>query len=88
MYHTPLTWYEQENLGHKAHFEALPPALWFASLLVQRWIPKTMPVGPTGRYTFPQTHNSAFLISLTTEYADIKECAVTKECYMMQFSCC
>jgi hypothetical protein len=24
MYHTPLTWYEQENLGHKAHIEALP----------------------------------------------------------------
>jgi len=21
---TPLTWYEQENLGHKAHFEAFP----------------------------------------------------------------
>jgi hypothetical protein len=27
-YHTPLAWYEQENLGHKAHIEALPPALW------------------------------------------------------------
>jgi hypothetical protein len=32
MYHTPLTWYEQENLGHTAHIEALPPALWFLRL--------------------------------------------------------
>jgi hypothetical protein len=32
MYHTPLTWYEQENLGHKAHIEASPPALWFLRL--------------------------------------------------------
>jgi len=29
MYHTPLTWKEQENLGNKSHFEALPRALWF-----------------------------------------------------------
>jgi len=29
MYHTPLTWYEQENLGYKPHFESLPRALWF-----------------------------------------------------------
>jgi hypothetical protein len=32
MYHTPLTWYEEENLGHKAHFEALSRALWFLRL--------------------------------------------------------
>ena len=33
MHHTPLTWYEQENLGHrKAHFEAFPSALWFLRL--------------------------------------------------------
>jgi hypothetical protein len=24
MYHTPLTWYKQENLGNKAQYEALP----------------------------------------------------------------
>jgi hypothetical protein len=29
MHHTLLTWYEQENLGHQVHIEALPPALWF-----------------------------------------------------------
>jgi len=33
MYHTPLTLYEQENLGYKVHFEALPRALWFLCLL-------------------------------------------------------
>jgi len=32
MYHTTLSWYEQENLGHKAHIEALPRALWFLRL--------------------------------------------------------
>jgi len=29
MYHNPLAWKEQENLGNKPHFEALPGALWF-----------------------------------------------------------
>jgi len=32
MYHIPLTWCEQENLGYKAHVEALPRALWFLLL--------------------------------------------------------
>ena len=32
MYHTPLLWYEEENLGYKSHFEALPMALWFLRL--------------------------------------------------------
>jgi len=32
MYHTPLTWDEQESLGHKAHFEALFRALRFLRL--------------------------------------------------------
>jgi len=32
MYHIPLAWYEQENLGYKAHSEALPRALWFLRL--------------------------------------------------------
>jgi len=27
MYYTPLTCYEQENLGHKAHFEAFSRTL-------------------------------------------------------------
>jgi hypothetical protein len=32
LYHTPFTWYELENLGHKAHFEAFPATLWFLHL--------------------------------------------------------
>jgi len=28
-----LTWYEQENLGHKTHFEAFPRTRWFLCLL-------------------------------------------------------
>ena len=38
MYHTPLTWYEQENLGHKAHFR------------VVCWITETLPIGHIGLY--------------------------------------
>jgi hypothetical protein len=54
MYHTPPTWYEQENLGYKAHFEALPRAVVFASLHVISWVTKTLHVGPTGWYTHSQ----------------------------------
>jgi hypothetical protein len=65
MYHIPLTWYEQENLGYKAHVEALPKALVFASLHVVSWIIETLRVSPTGRYTHSQIHNSALLSSLS-----------------------
>jgi len=34
MYHTTLTWYKEENLGFKAHIEALPKALWFLRLFM------------------------------------------------------
>jgi hypothetical protein len=34
MYLIPLTWYEQENLGYKAHVEALPRALWILHLFM------------------------------------------------------
>jgi hypothetical protein len=55
MYHTPLTWYEQENLGQKAHFEAFHRTLWFlASTVFERWITQTLHVGLTGRYTRSQ----------------------------------
>jgi len=54
MYYTPLTWYEQENLGFKAHFEALPRALVFASFRIERWIAKTLRIGPTGWFTRSQ----------------------------------
>ena len=46
MYHTPLSWYEQENLGHKAHFEAWAQStVGFTSLIVS-WITKTLCVSP------------------------------------------
>jgi len=34
----PLTWQEQENFGLKANPAALPEALSFASISVERWI--------------------------------------------------
>jgi hypothetical protein len=33
LYLTPLTWYEQENLGLKAHFVAFPKTPWLLGLL-------------------------------------------------------
>jgi hypothetical protein len=66
MYHTPLTWYEQENLGYKAHVEVFAQSTAvFASLHIVSWITKTLHVGPTGRYTRSKTHNSALLSSLS-----------------------
>jgi hypothetical protein len=59
MYHTPLTWYEQKNLGYRAHFEARTPEhCGFASLLV-RSNTKALRVGPTDHYTRYETNNSA-----------------------------
>jgi hypothetical protein len=38
MCHTPLKWYEQKNLGHKAHFLGLPQrTVVFASTLLVSW---------------------------------------------------
>jgi len=55
MYHTPLTWYEEENLGHKVYFEAFPQSIVvFVSTLFASWITKTERIGPTGRYTHSQ----------------------------------
>jgi hypothetical protein len=42
MHHTPLTWYEQENLSYKAHSEAFSTALKFVAVLVKRGITVTM----------------------------------------------
>jgi len=54
MYHTPLTSYEQENLGYMAHFEAVPQStVVFAPTLVSG-ITKTLRVDPTGQYTRSQ----------------------------------
>jgi len=54
IYHTPLTWYEQENLRHKANFKAfIQSTVVFASTILS-WITKTLRVGPTGRYMTSQ----------------------------------
>jgi hypothetical protein len=37
----------------------------FASFNLVSWIKKALPVGPTGRYTRSQTHNSVLLSSLS-----------------------
>jgi len=67
MYHTPLTWYEQENLGYKAYFEALPRALWFLRLFTlwvgsQRHCPSVLQASTRVH----KTHNSAPLSSLSS----------------------
>ena len=54
MYHTLLTWYEQENMGYKAHFETFPQStVDFASTLIS-WNTKALHVRPTGQYTCSQ----------------------------------
>jgi len=45
MHHTPLTWYEQENLSYKAHSEAFSRAVKFVAVLLKRWFTKTMLIG-------------------------------------------
>jgi len=35
MHYTPLTWYEQEDLRHRAHIESLPRELCFTSPCVE-----------------------------------------------------
>jgi len=66
MYHAPLAWYKQESLGHKAHFEALPRALWFLCLFMyigsQRHCVLVLQAGSR----IHKTHNSAYLSSLSS----------------------
>jgi hypothetical protein len=86
MYHSPLTRYEQETLGYKAHFEAFPRTL---AALIERWITQTLRVGPTGRYVHSQNSElSAFRLHLATTQADRSECSVNDECCMIQPSYC
>jgi hypothetical protein len=49
--YTPLTWYEQEDLRHKAHLESLPGAMGFYVSSRRRLDHKDTLVGLTGRYT-------------------------------------
>jgi hypothetical protein len=79
MYHTPFTWYEQENVGYKVNFDAFPGTLWLLRLLSskggsQRRCASVLQTGTRGR----KTANAALWVRVATAYADIKECAVDK----------
>jgi hypothetical protein len=81
MYHSPLTLYEPENLGHKTQNTLL--------LSSKSGSHKTLRVGPTGRYTRSQNSElNAFQLYLATAYADRSACSVTKECCTIQPYCC
>ena len=83
MNYAPLTWYEQEYLRCKAHFEALlivPCPLRLVSLIVwsQRCCLSVIQAGTPVH----KSHSSALTIHrvhLATAYVGLKECAVTKE---------
>jgi len=83
MNYAPLTWYEQEYLRYKAHFEALPIApcslrLVSLKVLSQRYSLSVIQAGTPVH----KTHNSALTfhsVHLATAYVGLKECAVTKE---------
>jgi hypothetical protein len=83
MNYVPLTWYEQEYLRCKAHFEALPIApcsLLLVSLKVSSQI-YCLSVLQAGTPVH-KTHSSALTVHrvhLATAYVGLKECAVTKE---------
>ena len=78
MHHTPLTWYDQENLGHKGSFLRPSPVLAF--LLS----PKGDHID-TARRSYKPLHlfTQRFRVRLAPAYADIKECAVAKGCRMI-----
>jgi hypothetical protein len=83
MNYPPLTWYEQQYLTYKAHFEALLRALLSVCLVLlkvlsQRYCLSVIQAG-TPVY---KTRNSALTVHrvhLATAYVGLKECAVTKE---------
>jgi hypothetical protein len=58
MYHTPLTWYEQESLGHKARFEACPEPSGFcvsSGCKLDHKDTARRPYGPVRAFTKPVT---------------------------------
>jgi hypothetical protein len=90
MYHLPPTWYEQENLGHKVHFEGFPRTLWFMRLLLLKCRSQSHCTSVLQAST-PSHQNyklGAIPVRLATVYADKKECAVAKDCSVVQTSCC
>jgi hypothetical protein len=88
MYLTPLTWYEQENFGHKAHLRPSPEHC--GSCVSSRC---KLHHKDTARRSYGTVHTfikpaaQRFRVRLATAYADMSECVVTKECYMIESSC-
>jgi len=67
MNYTPLTWYEQEHLRYKTHFEALPRApfslhLFELKVLSQRYCLSVIQAG----VRVHKTHNSLFTSSYSS----------------------
>ena len=73
MCHTPLTWYDQENVGHKGSiWGLLQYTVVFAFLLSSKGDhidAARRPYKPVHVFT------QRFRVRLATAYADIKECA-------------
>lgn len=79
MQYTPLTCYEQEDEGYKAHFFMFYTEHSGTPFgLVERWITKTLHIGPTGQYMHsPKLLAQHILVCLATACVEIKEC----DCY-------
>jgi len=86
MYHTPLTWYEQENLGHKAHLRSFPQHCGFCgSSRCKLHHKDTARLSPRMVHAFIKRVTQRFRIRFATAIADVRESAVAKECYMVVF---
>jgi len=79
----PLTWYEQEYLRYKAHFEVLPRAPCSLRLFALKvWSPRYCLSAIQAGTPVHKTHNSALTVHrvhLATAYVGLKKCAFTKE---------
>jgi hypothetical protein len=60
----------------------------FASLLVKDGSQRQRMSVLQDSTRFHKPVTQGFYVHLATAYAAIRECAVTKECYMIQSSCC
>jgi len=80
------TCYEQEDEGYRAHFFMFyTEHSDTSSGLVERWLTKTLHVGPTGQYTpSPKPLAQHILVHLATACVEIKEC----DCYYEDATWC
>jgi len=81
MYHTPFTWYEQENLGNKVHFEPFQPercgfCVYFRLKVYHKDAARRS--SRMVQYMRSQHLNAALRVRLATAYADTMECVVNK----------